>query len=79
MTARSFAKGANRRGIAAFIRASNYVLLVFALMGGSIVKTRNALFYVALLVAGFVFPPFGVFIASCLMCWAYTCHVGDRP
>lgn len=79
MTTRSFSRASTSRAGGAIVRASNYLLLVFALMGGSIVKTRNMFFYAALLVAGFVFPPFGVFIASCLMCWAYTCHVGERP
>lgn len=79
MSARSFSRATTNRATATLIRASNYVLLVLALMGGSIVKTRNVFFYVALLVVGFIFPVFAVFIASCLMCWAYTCHVGERP
>lgn len=53
------------------VNVSNHMLHFFALLGGSMVKTRNAFFYVALLVAGVLFPPFGVFVACCLLSWAY--------
>lgn len=63
--------GKGGRVPAALIRASNYVFLVMALVGQSIVNARNVFLYVALLVAGILFPHFAAFIVSCLLCWAY--------
>ena len=58
----------------AFIQWCNYALWVLAVVGEAIIETRNMVLYAFLFVAGFMYAPFGMFVSSCFVSYAYVAH-----